>query len=75
LHREPDCQHAQHAVASRRPYNEWGKEGKFARRRYSVGALRRDWQSESFERLVSAQRRPVDPAKPNLLKSSELAKG
>jgi hypothetical protein len=71
----PICRPAQHAAALRRPYNEWGKEGKFASRRYPVGALRRDRQSESFEGLVSAQGRPVVPAKPNLLKSSELAKG
>src|SRR5262249_13377661 len=62
------------SMPSRRPYNEWGKEGKFAAQRYPVGDLRRDWSSES-EKLASARCRPVVPAKVNLLKSSELAKG
>jgi hypothetical protein len=58
----------------RRPYNEWGKEGKFAAQRYPVGDLRGDWPSESLEKLASARCGPVIPAKVILLKSSELAK-
>jgi hypothetical protein len=47
---------AQQAVAPHRPYNEWGKEGKFAPRWYLVGDI---W-CECFERprSVDADRYP-----------------
>src|SRR5262249_50663163 len=48
----PDCQQAQQAAAPRRPYNEWGKEGKFAPRRYLAEDLRRRRSREFLERLL-----------------------
>jgi len=42
-------------VASRRPYNEWGKEGKFARRWYLAGDPCAGRQVRILERLRSAE--------------------
>jgi len=41
-------------VASRRPYNEWGKEGKFTPRRYRVEDRGSDGRSNAL-RLRSAE--------------------
>jgi len=58
------------------PYNEWGKEGKFAPRRYQAGDLCRGRQVPNpFERSLSAASRALVSAQVDLLKSWAWTKG